>query len=168
MPSTGYWTEPLSCRSVLRLDRDPDFLEETGRQDAARGNDHGLVGHLQQPALLLYDHGVFPYFLYVGIQQCIDAAGTRKGFDLVTVLWLGPGEGRRALGQRDDRPRLFRDTVGRLERAVASANDEHLHARILFGVDESIDDLGKFLAGHAESRDLRVLTSGPAPARYEL
>ena len=68
----------------------------------------------------------------------------------LTVLHLGAREGFAAIGQRNLGVGLLGDAGGGLQRAVAAADDEHVLAAVLLGIDQAIDHLGLVLARNVE------------------
>src|SRR5215472_12001958 len=153
---------PILGGAIFGVDLDTDALEERIRQNSAGADDDRIVRDGQWRLAFLRELDIVRTdALDLGLKHDLEAAGLLGRVDLLAVLHLGAREALAAMRQRDGRSRLVRDGVGRLERAVAATDHEHMLPAVLLGIDQTIDDLAELLARHVE------LARRPAPADRE-
>ena len=73
-----------------------------------------------------------------------------------------------AVGQRDRGPGLFGNADGRLDGAVAAADDENVLPLVLGRICEPVDDLGELSTPHTSRRDppaFRAADHEPEPGQ---
>src|SRR6516165_1154535 len=130
-------------RATLRLHRDANTAQEIRGQHAAGAYDHRVVAYAHHlPGVLdLFD---------AGFEQHLQRAGVGRCLHPVAVAGLGAVERVTAIGEHHTAAARLGDRRRRLERAVATADDQYLLSRILLRVNQTIDDLGKLLARYVQ------------------
>ncbi len=138
-------------RAIFGLDLNAHALEERGWQNAARANDDGVILHVSfalPPCSISTSSRANS--LDAGSQQDLELAGLLRRVHPLPILHLGAGEGLTSIGQCHLGVALFGDAGGRLQRAVAASNNQHVLAAILLRVDQTINHLGLVLARNIE------------------
>src|SRR5215472_2944628 len=144
-------TRVMSGGAIFGLDLDADALEERIRENSAGADDDRIVRDRQRRLAFLRDLDIVRTdALDLGLQHDLEAPGLLGCVDLLPVLHLGARETLAAVRQGDGRSWLVRDGVGRLERAVAAADHEHMLPAVLLGIDQAVDDLVEVLARNVE------------------
>src|SRR5437660_1437686 len=138
-------------RAMFRFDGYTYALEEFGGQHTSGAHDDRIVADLLHLAFVLDGHRLRLDLLHVRFHHDLETAGLRSRLDAIAVARLGAIELRAAVGQ--DHPAAavgLGDARGRLEGAVAAADDQHMLAFILLRINQSINHLRHLLARHAE------------------
>ena len=120
-----------SASPVFRLDLDADLLEQRRGQYAAGVDDYGVVANPRALSVLLDLYVLWLDPLHRRVEHHRHSPRRARGLELVPVFLLCPRERSGAVGQRDDGTGLLGDRDGALERAVAAADDQHVHSGVL-------------------------------------
>src|SRR5512139_3420843 len=134
----------------LFLNGDPNVAQEFRREQTSRAYYDVVVGNGPHLAPMIERDAQCVDLYHIASKHFGEARGCRKFCHPVPVLCPCPRIGVAAIGKRDFRARLFRETRRGFERAVAAADHQHPASGILFGIDEPVDDLLEIL-----SRDIQ-------------
>src|SRR6516162_8386429 len=137
-------------RATLRLHRDANTAQEIRGQHAAGAYDHRVVAYAHHLPGVLDRHLLAVDLFDAGFEQHLQRAGVGRCLHPVAVAGLGAVERVTAIGEHHTAAARLGDRRRRLERAVATADDQYLLSRILLRVNQTIDDLGKLLARHVQ------------------
>src|SRR2546425_1578837 len=135
---------------MLGFEHHADLLQQRRGQFAAGAHDDRVVADVDRLVFHLERDPIGLDFGRARLEHHSQAPFLFGRLERRAVLFLHATERLAAVRQRDLRALLLGDRDGRLQRAVAAADDQHALALVLLRIDQAVDDLGALFARHIQ------------------